>query len=173
MTHILNFPIKEVILKDIVNDSFDELFTSSVGVLRIGKDIFIPPQAIGVILEKLISNKIIELFPEWKEGVQKNEKDVVNTQNDFYSFEIKTSSSKSGVFGNRSYGHVSKNKVKNRAGFYLIINYKIPKPNDTSHHIHMIRFGWIEDEDWIAQKSQSGQSASLSVECKKKLRKLY
>ena len=106
MTHILNFPIKEVILKEIVNDSFDELVKSSIGVLRIGKDIFRPPQAIGVILEKLISNKIIELFPEWKEGVQKNEKDVVNTQNDFYSFEIKTSSSKSGVFGNRSYGHI-------------------------------------------------------------------
>ena len=169
---MFDFPIEEKVLKKIVNDSFNELFESSVGGLEIGKDIFIPPQATGVILEKLISKKITEMSSVWKEGIQKNEKDVVNTENDLYSFEIKTSSSKTGVFGNRSYGHISENKVKNREGFYLIINYKIPKPNDVSYHIHKIRFGWIEDKDWIAQKSQSGQQASLSTECKRKLKEL-
>ncbi len=42
-----------------------------------------------------------------------------------------------------------------------MINYKLPKEDDLSYQLWKIRFGWIDDEDWIGQKEASGQQASI------------
>lgn len=164
-----SFPIKKKELKEYVEEAFDEYLKMTISSLKlqVGKDIFFPAQATGVIIDKLIGVIIIKKKGnEWKSGDKKNEKDVVNILNDKYSFEIKTSSSKSGIFGNRSMGHRSKKKIKIRSGYYLIINYKLPKENDMSLKIYKIRFGWIDDVDWIGQSSPTGQQSTISKECK-------
>ena len=164
-----SFPIKKNELKECVEKAFDEYLKITISSLKlqVGKDIFFPAQATGVIIDKLIGTIIIkEKGNEWKSGDKKSEKDVVNTLNDKYSFEIKTSSSKSGIFGNRSMGHRSEKKIKSRSGYYLVINYKLPKEDDKSLEIYKIRFGWIDDEDWKGQASPTGQQSTISKECK-------
>ena len=37
----------------------------------------------------------------------------------------------------------------------------MPKEDDLSYQLWKIRFGWIDDEDWIGQKEASGQQASI------------
>lgn len=72
------------------------------------------------------------------------------------------------VYGNRSYTEEpdstqSQRKTKN--GYYITINIHISekqcKPN---HNIFLIRFGWVDHEDWEGQKASTGQAAVLSDE---------
>lgn len=170
------FPLDSHFIKQIVFSSWEDIHSSSFGDtnLRIGRDIFLPAQATGVILENLIAVHLSNHAPVWRGGGAKNEKDIVNTENDDFSFEIKTSSSKSGLYGNRSTGHRSDNRTKSRAGYYLVVNYKLPKDNDPDRHIHSIRFGWIDDEDWVGQAKPTGQQASIGAELARlKLLTLY
>ena len=160
---IEEFPLSSEVLVSIIESAWEDLYNSSFGNsgLKIGQDIFLPAQATGVILEKLIAVHLAKQYSEWRGGKTKQEKDIVYTINDRYSFEIKTSSSKSGLYGNRSTGHRSDNRTKYRTGYYLVINYKLPKEDDLSYQLWKIRFGWIDDEDWIGQKEASGQQASI------------
>ncbi|EFA68235.1 hypothetical protein CRC_03313 [Cylindrospermopsis raciborskii CS-505] len=52
--------------------AWDDLYSSSFGTsrLKIGKDIFLPAQATGVILEKLIAFHRAKKFPTWRGGRQ-------------------------------------------------------------------------------------------------------
>ena len=90
-------------------------------------------------------------------------KDIICTTNDRYSFEIKTSSSKNRLYGNRSTGHRSSDRTKYRTGYYLVINYKLPKEEDVTRQLWKIRFGWIDDEDWFGQNKPTGQQASIGA----------
>ena len=168
-TLVLKFPVKMYEIRKVVEDSFKDYLNLTISEfkLQIGKDIFFPAQATGVIIQKLITLKLSKLQTNtWKDGVKKFEKDVVNVKENIFSFEIKTSSSKSGIFGNRSMGHISKNKTKVRSGYYLIINYKLPKEEDKNFEIYKIRFGWIDDNDWKGQSSPTGQQSTVSKDCK-------
>jgi len=162
-----DFPISRQELVEIVSEAWKDIYTSSFGnsELCIGKDIFIPAQATGVILEKLIAIKLSNRYPKaWRGGIHKSEKDIVCLYNDNNSFEIKTSSSASGLYGNRSTGHRSDNSVKSRTGYYLVVNYKLPTEIDPSKGIKKIRFGWIDDSDWVGQDKPTGQQASIGSE---------
>lgn len=160
-----DFPLQPQQLIDVVEQAWNDIYASSFGDanLMIGESIFLPAQATGVIMEKLIAVRLAQLDPVWRGGVAKTEKDIVRTDNDDFSFEIKTSSSKSGLYGNRSTGHRSANRTKVRAGYYLVVNYKLPKENDTDRFIQKIRFGWIDDEDWVGQAKPTGQQASIGA----------
>ena len=159
------FPLKPDTLISIVEDAWADLYNSSFGItkLKIGSDIFLPAQATGVILEKLIAVHLNKNFPQWRGGLEKFEKDIVCTDRLRYSFEIKTSSSRSGLYGNRSTGHRSEDRTKFRTGYYLVINYKLPTDKDLERYIYTIRFGWIDDEDWVGQSQPTGQQASIGV----------
>lgn len=159
------FPLQSKQIVELVHQAWDDIYTSSFGStdLKIGESIFLPAQATGVIMEKLIAVRLEQIDPLWRGGVAKTEKDIVRTDNDDFSFEIKTSSSKSGLYGNRSTGHRSENRTKNRAGYYLVVNYKLPKPDDVNKFIQKIRFGWIDDEDWVGQAEPTGQQASIGA----------
>jgi hypothetical protein len=160
---IEEFPLSSEVLVSIVESVWNDIYTSTFGNsgLKIGQDIFLPAQATGIILEKLIAVHLANEYSEWRGGKTKQEKDIVNTINYRYSFEIKTSSSKSGLYGNRSTGYRSDHRTKYRTGYYLVINYKLPTEDDLSYHLWKIRFGWIDDEDWTGQKQASGQQASV------------
>ncbi len=158
------FPLSGGTLVEIVKEAWEDLYTSTFGraKLVVGTDVFLPAQATGVILEKLIVLELIRRDKGWRSGAGNAEKDVVCTTDAANSFEIKTSSSQSGLYGNRSTGHRAAGRRKFRTGYYLVINYKLPIEENSARWIWSIRFGWIDDEDWTGQAQPTGQQASVS-----------
>jgi len=137
---------------------------SRIGDLRIGTDIFPQAQSLGIFLHELIPLQIAKRASGWRRGSGKMEKDAVCESDRRFDFEIKTSSSGSKVFGNRSYAQPSSGG-KERAGYYLTVNFEpwsiaAGKPAKLT----LIRFGYLEHSDWIAQAKDTGQQARLSSE---------
>ena len=171
------FPLLREEIVRVVMESWSDLYNSSFGQgkLIVGQDIFLPAQATGVILEKLISCRLAKQYPGiWSGGSKKNHKDVVNITDGKFSFEIKTSSHPTGVYGNRSTGNRSDKSQKIRTGYYLVVNYLLPTEDTPDKKIRTIRFGWIDDDDWTGQSAASGQQASIGAKLAKlKLVTLY
>lgn len=170
------FPLPMAELCSTVHSAWNDLYASSFGNtgLKIGTDIFLPAQATGVILERLIAVHLKMRFSGWRGGNTKIEKDIIFENELKFSFEIKTSSSASGLYGNRSTGHRSLARTKFRSGYYLAINYQLPTEYDMSNKIRQIRFGWIDDDDWVGQSKPTGQQASIGSELAKlKLIRIY
>jgi hypothetical protein len=175
-TLVQQFPVKPPVLVATVQAAWDDLYASSIGrsALVIGRDIFLPAQATGVILERLIGLQLSQRAAGWRAGNRKTEKDIVCVKDPGFSFEIKTSSSKSGLYGNRSTGHMSIARTKIRTGYYLVVNYGLPTEDDSSRSIQSIRFGWIDDADWVGQAEPTGQQASIGAKLAgKKLKILH
>lgn len=173
---VKDFPVSPPTLVSVVEAAWDDLYTSTLGKAKlvIGKDVFLPAQATGVMLERLIGAELNRREPRWITGLGKEDKDVTCKDDFRYSFEIKTSSSKAGLYGNRSTGHRAEGRKKFRTGYYLVINYKLPLATDAQRWIWCIRFGWIDDEDWTGQAKPTGQQASVSkVVAKLKLVTLF
>ena len=168
--------IYELILK-VWNQIFESNITSSG--YRIGIDLFPRPQIMGYFLHELIPLELARKYPEdWRREQKENEKDIVCLKSDRYSIELKTSSSKRSIYGNRSYAQKSTTgKVKkNKNGYYLAINFeKFSKPTATPQKpsITLVRFGWLDEDDWQAQTAATGQQARLSSDVERyKLLKL-
>jgi hypothetical protein len=165
-TLISKFPLSADELVATAETAWSELYNSRIGSvnLQIGQDIFLPAQATGVILERLVATHLARHHTDWRSGTTKGEKDIVCLTNATFSFEVKTSSSKSGVYGNRSTGHRANSRTKYRSGYYFIINYKLPTLENPDKFLRRLRFGWIDDEDWVGQSQPTGQQASISRE---------
>lgn len=128
----------------------------------------ISPQATGALLHDVIPAYITKNVPGFRKGEGK-EKDIVCENDDYFSVELKTSSQKS-IFGNRSYAKSETGKMK--AGYYLAINFE--KIASANPRILRIQFGWLDHSDWVGQRSETGQQASLTKEAKEnKLLTLY
>ncbi|MEY3402433.1 MAG: Type-2 restriction enzyme ScaI [Cyanobacteriota bacterium] len=165
---------------EIVISVWEEIFKSSITSrgYKIGRDIFPSPQIIGSLLHELIPLELSSRYPEvWRREQNTTEKDLVYIPNDSFSIEIKTSSSPGNIFGNRSYAQKSttgKTK-KSKSGYYLVINFeKIEKKRQqidnlslVNPKIKLVRFGWIDEEDWQGQESETGQQSSISPDVKK------
>ncbi len=131
-------------------------------------DMNISPQATGALLHDVIPEYITKNVSGFRKGVGK-EKDVVCEYDDVFSFEIKTSSQKS-IYGNRSYA--KSDTGKDKSGYFLAINFE--KISANTPRILMIQMGWLDHSDWIGQKSETGQQASLTKEARQnKLVVLY
>ena len=89
--------------------------------------------------------------------------------------EIKASSHATQIFANRSYAQPSSNsEIKDKNGYYLMINFEKISKSNPRPKIKMIRFGYIEHSDWIAQKAETGQQSRLSLDAyKNKLIEIY
>lgn len=158
-------------------ESWDEIYRSKIGrkPYYIGKDIFPKPQIMGFFLHELIPLALETKYPgQWRKERSTKDKDMIYIPNDFFSIEMKTSSNPKSIFGNRSYAQAGNTEGKSKSGYYLAINFekfgeKYPKPR-----ILMIRFGWLDHEDWIGQKSATGQQSRLKREVENyKLLQLY
>lgn len=151
-------------LKDAVLISWNAIFQSKIGEFYIGKDIFPEPQIMGFFLHELVALYLSHKYQgKYRIGAPHSEKDVHCVDNVNLSFEIKTSSHRSQVFGNRSYAQpATDNEAKSKDGFMLAINFEKFEPNNQYPKIRIIRFGYIEHSDWIAQNSATGQQARLS-----------
>lgn len=171
-------PLSKQDLVKAVLQAWEDIFESSMGggKLRIGDNFFPKPQVMGDYLHELIPEEIAEEFPgEWRGDQAAHEKDLVCIQDDRFSVEIKTSSSKKKIFGNRSYAQKGSAKKKSKSGYYLAVNFeKFADGKGRTPEIRLIRFGWLDAEDWQGQKAATGQQASLApaVEAAKLL-KLY
>lgn len=137
------------------------LSTKIAGELEFGKDFKPNPQMMGNFLHKLIAVLFDERYPRvWREGVGNREKDLEYVPDDFFSTEIKTSSSRT-IYANRSYAQPSAPGTKKKDGYYIAINFGRFADTDTPE-ITRVAFGWLDHRDWVPQASATGQQASLT-----------
>ena len=161
-------PLIQKEIKKIVLNCWNCIFNTVIGRYKIGVDIFPKPQIMAFFLHELICLEISKLDPKtWGCEKKSSDKDIVNLKNPYYSIEIKTSSSKSGIFGNRSYTRVTDKPKKSKSGYYLIINFEKFTANKKNPAITKIRFGWLDHKDWSGQKVESGQQSTLPTNVKK------
>jgi hypothetical protein len=171
-------PLKMEEIQAIVLQAWADIFQSKLGPkkFQIGKHIFPKPQIMGFFLHELISLELAARYPKtWRGEQNANDKDVVHISENRFSIEIKTSSHKSQIFGNRSYAQevVGVGK-KSKSGYYLTVNFGKFSSVNKSPQILQIRFGWLDHSDWIGQTAQSGQQAHLTVAADKyKLLTIY
>ena len=120
---------------------------------------------VGYFFQKLFSHELAYRYPnKWRGEKNKEDKDIVSIDNEKFSTEMK-SSSQIGykIFGNRSYNQdlqENNQSIKNKSGYYITINF-------VGQTLTLVRLGWIDEEDWVGQKAQSGQSATLKEEAYK------
>jgi len=165
---LADYPVPPDEIVEIVLEQWASIFDSGIGKhrLRIGEHIFPKPQIMGDYLHELIPYEFRARYPgKWRRDETGKDKDLVWEEDpERWSTEIKTSSHPSQVFGNRSYAQPGKSK-KTKSGFYLTINFErwadcrpdLPK-------IKLIRLGWLDHIDWVAQKAATGQQARVKPE---------
>ena len=170
-------PLSTEEIVDVVLESWDSIFFSSIGTrgFNIGKEICPKPQIIGFFLHELISLELQVRYPDsWRGEKDKSDKDIIYIPNDYYSIEVKTSSNPNHIFGNRSYAQKTSKGKKSKSGYYLAINFEKFSDNINNPNILLIRFGWIDSDDWVGQKAATGQQSRLPFEVENfKLIKLY
>ncbi|MFK7946363.1 MAG: ScaI family restriction endonuclease [Saprospiraceae bacterium] len=174
---IAKHPLSDKEIIEVVLKSWDDIFNSQIGSFSIGKEIFPTPQIMSFFLHELVAHYLsLRYRSVYRVGVAKNEKDIHHITNQSLSVEIKGSSNKKQIFGNRSYAQPNSGKgQKDKNGYYITINFeKFPKNQSRRPEILIIRFGYLEHTDWIAQKSSTGQQARLGPDVYKyKLKELY
>lgn len=157
-------PLKKAEIVEVVLASWDSIMLTRLGKkgFRIGRDIFPKPQIIGFFLHELIPLELAARYPgKWRGDKIASEKDIVFVPNDSYSIEIKTSSDPRHIFGNRSYAQASTKGKKAKSGYYLAINFDKVVQTNSAPGIRLIRFGWLDSEDWIGQNAPTGQQSKL------------
>ena len=172
------YPIPDNDIIECVKEAWDKTKQTKIGgELQIGVDVFPEPQVMGEFLHELIPVMLAKKHPEnFRKGKIKSEKDVVYNPDDELSIEIKTSSDGTNLYGNRSYGQKNSenNSGKKKEGYYIGVNFE--KYTDENHdpQIKKIRFGWIDHEDWVPQKKETGQQAKLDKDARDhKLKLIY
>ncbi len=172
-------PLSADEIVSVVRESWSDILQSKIGNYTIGQEIFPKPQIMGFLLNELVALKLSETYPGvWRGEIEKTDKDIVYIPDNRFSFEMKTSSNKSHIYGNRSYAQQttkSKRTTKDKSGYYLAVNFE--KFNDDKSirpDIGLIRFGWLDHSDWMGQEAATGQQASLSSDIENyKLLTLY
>jgi hypothetical protein len=166
---------KEIV--EVVLMSWDAIFQSKIGPhgFLIGTHLFPKPQIMGFLLHELLPLEFSARHPGvWRGDENSAEKDLVYVPKPRFSLEIKTSSHKTQIFGNRSFAQKPINSKKSKAGYYLAVNFEGFRKDRAKPHVRRIRFGWLDHGDWIGQNAPTGQQARLRPECEsKKLLLLY
>jgi hypothetical protein len=148
-------PLRSGIVPALVR-AWDKIADSHIAGIAI-PDLAPSPQLIGTLLHEVLAREL----PGWRKGAQASEKDI-ETASAAYSFELKTSSSKTGIYGNRSYALGSGGK--SRSGYLVAVNFiRFGKPEPG---IALVRMGYLDASDWVAQTAASGQQARLTREAR-------
>lgn len=164
---VVEHPLSEAELVEVVLQSWEDIFVSRLGrrELRIGEHLIVRPQVIGALLHEFIPAELVYRYPSlWRPEGTAADKDAVHIPNDRYSFEIKTSSSKKGIPGNRSYAQRSKTRraKKSKTGYYLAVNFE-KFGMKRRPEVRLIRFGWLDEADWVGQAQPTGQRADAAT----------
>lgn len=162
---ISQHPLNSNELYDAVMSVWTDIFHSGIGSkpFRFGEDLFPAPQIMGFLLHELIPLELEFRYPGfWRRDAASDEKDLVYIPDSRFSIEIKTSSSGAKIFGNRSYAQVGSLTKKTKSGYYLAVNFEKFTSEVKMPKITLIRFGWLDHDDWIGQASATGQQAHLT-----------
>jgi len=163
VTHALvqAHPLTPAIIHDAAQASWQRLWSTTVGDAALGfplVELDPPAMVVGYFFEKLFAKELaIRLPGHWRGGVG-SEKDLHCLSDIAKSVEMKASGQLGyKVYGNRSYGQQIENAdaaKKDKSGYYITINFY-------RQTLTLLRFGWIDAEDWRAQRSATGQMAGL------------
>ena len=166
-TLLNDFPLSKDYLVSLVLKSWDSILRTKIAdKWSIAQDVQPKPQIMGFFLHEIIGQYIQADYPKsWRKEKTAADKDVVCITNPDFSLEIKTSSDKNKIFGNRSYAQeVKQGGKKSKSGYYLAINFEKFEETEELPQIRLIRFGWLDHTDWIGQSAASGQQARLPKE---------
>lgn len=144
--------------------AWEDVLNGSFGSFKIGRDIFLSPQSMGVLLHELVPLHLMKITRgRFRPGALKTEKDIHCTEDNRWSVEIKCSSHKDNIFANRSYGQKnSTDAKKNKDGYYLAINFdKQTTDTETTPRVRLIRLGYLDHADWSPQSAATGQNSTL------------
>lgn len=156
-------PLLPVEIRDCCLEAWELLWQTTIGKDQVSiplQETNPPAIVVSYFFERLLSRVLGSRFPgQWRTGASKSEKDIVFESDHTYSLEVKCSGQlDTKIFGNRSTGQKAKSVRKadkpEKSGYYVTVNFY-----ETT--IMLIRFGWIDQEDWSAQQAQTGQAAGL------------
>lgn len=174
---IKQHPLSPEEIVDVVLTAWHSIFASRMGSkgFRIGVEMFPKPQIMGFFLHELIPLELAARYPNtWGIEQSAGDKDIVYIPDTQFSIEIKTSSNPSRIFGNRSYAQDTTRGKKAKSGYYLAVNFEKFSAKTRAPLVRLIRFGWIDSDDWIGQRAATGQQSRLPPEVESgKLLKLY
>lgn len=170
-------PLAPAELVEVVQVAWKDIFASGFGAkqFKIGTHIFPQPQIMAFLLHELVPLELASRYAgEWTIQRDAGDKDVVYLKDDRFSIEIKASSHKSKIFGNRSYAQPSVAGKKSKDGYFLTVNFDKCTVSDPNPCIRQIKFGWLDHTDWKGQAAATGQQASLKPEAESyKLLRLF
>lgn len=171
---ILKHPLNMGVVRDLVFEAWRLIiqgkFTDADGEVE---DYFFDVKPESKDLCNQMHKKIPKLLAKefgskWREEVFKTDKDVVCTNDNKFSFEIKGGQGFDGkCSGNKSYANTKGNAAKSKNGFYLFFNFENiaeARAKGKRPEITFIRFGYVEQRNWRGQSSGSGQQATISPE---------
>ena len=154
-------PLKTDVILDAALVSWSRLWRTTVGDSNLGfpfAEADPPATVVGYFFEKLFAKELASRFPTVWAGGRGSQKDLHCLSDEGKSVEMKSSGQLGyKVYGNRSYGQKVENvdaAKKDKSGFYITVNFY-------GQTLTLLRFGWIDADDWQAQKSQTGQMAGL------------
>lgn len=159
---IAQHPLKPQEILEIAILAWDSVWSTQIGRAPAQiplRDVNPPATVIGYFFEKIFAKELSARYPKIWRGTQTgDEKDLHCIDNQFYSTEIKASGQLgTKIFGNRSYGQKLENQAlakKDKSGYYITVNF-------FADRLNLVRFGWIDADDWKAQASPTGQMAGL------------
>lgn len=164
---IAEHPLSKDEIVEIVLECWRSIFASAIGAhdFKIGQHIFPKPQIMGALLHELIPLEVAARHSEqWRGEKAADDKDIVYLPDEKYSIELKTSSHREQIFGNRSYAQEASSDKKSKSGYYLTVNFEKFAEERPAPQIILIRFGWLDHADWIGQKAATGQQSRLAPE---------
>jgi hypothetical protein len=158
---INNHPLKPQVILDAALTTWGTLWQTTVGTGPLAvklADLRVPATVVGYFFEVLLARELERRDPLWRGSQSKDEKDLVYHRDPAFSVEIKTSGQAGfKVYGNRSYGQKAASDLlvkKEKSGFYITVNF-------FGQALTLIRFGWIDADDWDPQEAPTGQMAGL------------
>ena len=154
-------PLTLDVILDAALISWERLWSSTVGDSKTGfrlQELDPPATVVGYFFEKIFSKQLASQMPDMWIGGKGSQKDLHCITNESKSVEMKSSGQLGyKVYGNRSYGQKNEDEEaakKDKSGYYITINFY-------KHDLNLLRFGWIDADDWKAQASATGQMAGL------------
>jgi hypothetical protein len=155
------YPLSTNEILEISLEAWSKLWNTPVGNQIPLSQLQVPATVVGYFFQKIFTYILQARYPyNWRGEQDKEDKDIVNIRNSFFSTEMKTSGQLGyWLFGNRSYNQETtySNISKNKSGYYITINFYYQT-------LTLIRIGWIDQDDWQSQKAVSGQAATLKPE---------
>ncbi|STZ07134.1 ScaI restriction endonuclease [Moraxella caprae] len=156
-----SYPLKQSEILEIAIIAWQQVWDTVIGNQISLQEFDLPATIVGYFFQKLFANELERKYPkQWRGELNKNDKDLVYIENSHFSTEMKTSGQMGYcLYGNRSYNQRVDRSLdtKDKSGFYITLNF---------YHKRMtcLRIGWIDQDDWIPQSSQTGQAATLKPE---------